>query len=419
MASQKIKCARACTQYRRSSPPYGPCGASGLVCTIAAVLLLAGCQLPVSKPDYDRPLPPGTFGLRKIINPAQLPDLSPLISQLHDPSFREAQQHSLRWFGIKSTQQFFPIGPIHHEHAHASVYALGQIQSLDELLTEFDVWESVGWNGSGEVLYTGYYSPRFRGSLTPTDRYAHPLYQRPPDLVTDPITGKVIGTPYPSRSKLENSGKLKGLELVYLPSALDAYIVHVNGSAQITLTDGRVIHVGYAGTNGHKYTSIGQLMVKDGRLDASRMSLSAIRSYFHAHPDQLSRYINQNDRFVFFREYDGNGWPAGSLGFQVTPMRTLATDKGIFPRGCAVFVKTTFPTPTGGRSTLSQLMMDQDTGGAIRAAGRADIYVGIGSQAEQIAGRQAAKGRLYYLLLKEHRLPFWLNKMADGELARK
>jgi len=46
-----------------------------------------------------------------------------------------------------------------------------------------------------------------------------------------------------------------------------------------------------------------------------------------------------------------------------------------------------------------QLMLDQDTGGAIRAPGRADIYFGIGNAAEQLSGRQAAEGRLFYLFL--------------------
>ena len=47
-----------------------------------------------------------------------------------------------------------------------------------------------------------------------------------------------------------------------------------------------------------------------------------------------------------------------------------------------------------------QLMLDQDTGGAIRAPGRADLYFGIGPEAENRAGRQHAEGRLFYLLHK-------------------
>ena len=45
-------------------------------------------------------------------------------------------------------------------------------------------------------------------------------------------------------------------------------------------------------------------------------------------------------------------------------------------------------------------LLDQDTGGAIRAAGRADIYMGIGKEAGLQAGHQFAQGKLYYIFLK-------------------
>ena len=45
-------------------------------------------------------------------------------------------------------------------------------------------------------------------------------------------------------------------------------------------------------------------------------------------------------------------------------------------------------------------MVDQDTGGGIRAPGRADIYMGEGDLAETLAGGQYAEGRLYYLFLR-------------------
>ena len=62
---------------------------------------------------------------------------------------------------------------------------------------------------------------------------------------------------------------------------------------------------------------------------------------------------------------------------------------------------------------FSQFMLDQDTGGAIRAAGRADIYMGTGPQAEVLAGRQAAEGQLYYLFLKPKRLNTWRQKSGS------
>jgi len=52
-------------------------------------------------------------------------------------------------------------------------------------------------------------------------------------------------------------------------------------------------------------------------------------------------------------------------------------------------------------------MLDQDAGGAIRTPGRADIYLGIGESAGEIAGRQSHVGRLYYILLKPERVAAW------------
>lgn len=52
-------------------------------------------------------------------------------------------------------------------------------------------------------------------------------------------------------------------------------------------------------------------------------------------------------------------------------------------------------------------MLDQDSGGAIRSAGRADLFFGIGPAAEGPAGRLYAEGRLYYLFLKPERVAQW------------
>jgi membrane-bound lytic murein transglycosylase A len=44
--------------------------------------------------------------------------------------------------------------------------------------------------------------------------------------------------------------------------------------------------------------------------------------------------------------------------------------------------------------------LDQDTGGAIRAAGRCDVYMGVGDQAGELAGKTYREGQLYYLFIK-------------------
>jgi membrane-bound lytic murein transglycosylase A len=198
---------------------------------------------------------------------------------------------------------------------------------------------------------------------------------------------------------------LDGQELVWLKTAFDAYAIHVNGSARLLLRDGSAAYVGYAATNGREYGSLGQTLAQTGELEPEELSMDRLRRYAREHPRRFNRFAAQaNDRFVFFQFYSGQDWPAGSLGFKVTPWRSLATDKRIFPRGAPVLVQTLVARDQGDSANDQQpftaLMLDQDTGGAIRAPGRADIFMGVGEEAGKRAGRQMAQGRLFYLLLK-------------------
>jgi membrane-bound lytic murein transglycosylase A len=129
-------------------------------------------------------------------------------------------------------------------------------------------------------------------------------------------------------------------------------------------------------------------------------SLQKIRRLWRTHPAAVKDAMHANESFVFFQEYDGGSWPAGSLGFPVTSRRSVATDKQIFPRGGVVLVDTTAARFAGDPDPFSQFMFDQDTGGAIRAPGRADLYLGAGPMAELLAGQQKNEGHLYYFFLK-------------------
>jgi membrane-bound lytic murein transglycosylase A len=105
---------------------------------------------------------------------------------------------------------------------------------------------------------------------------------------------------------------------------------------------------------------------------------------------------------VFFAPIDGN--PRGSLNVPVTSGRSLATDKSLFPRGSLVFVEGRVGSGAESRE-FHRFLLDQDTGGAIRTAGRADVYLGIGADAEKLSGSTRVEGQLYYLFLKEGAKP--------------
>ncbi|MCC6580867.1 MAG: MltA domain-containing protein [Phycisphaeraceae bacterium] len=380
----------------------------------------AGCQqtkevVAPPPPEYARELPPGAAALRKL-DPANWPDLTASWTP-GDQALLAALDRSAKWFEYPSAHSFFPVQEITYEQARQSVPAFRKALTestsaaafVDRLKQNFDLYTSVGWNGNGAVLFTGYYTPIFDASPVRTEAFQYPLYARPDDLVTDP-DGKVLGRrvgdrlePYPTRAQLMQSGVLTGKEIAWLGNPFDVYLAQVQGSARLTMTDGNTMHLGYAGTNGHDYASISMMLAKQGKIDKHRITLSAVRNYFKQHPDELDTYVSRNPRFTFFKAYDPANWPAGSLGFQVTPRRSLATDKRIFPRGGTTLIAlpgagSADPQHHGGKRMY--WLLDQDTGGAIRAPGRADIYFGVGPDAEVSAGNTMVEGRLYYLFVK-------------------
>lgn len=379
------------------------------------LVLFGGCKTAseLEAPQYDRQLPPGAHALRKITDPSMIPDIT--LACYDTMNFRKAIDHSLSYLSKPSSRQFFPMGDITHEQATASLRAMGGL--LDQglrgrdlqsaILTRFDFYQSVGWDGNGTVLFTGYYTPIFEGSLTPTAKFKYPLYKQPQDLVKGP-NGEILGrkaaggmTPYPVRQEIEQSGMLKGQEVAWMADPFEVYIAHVQGSAKLRLPDGKLITLGYAANNGHDYKSVGKAMVDSGIMPVGGLSLKGMINHFKQHPDQVSRYVNQNPRYVFFRIEEGE--PRGSLNEPVTTMRTIATDKSIYPRGCVTFLRTSLPRPIGGtvrKAPFTGFMLDQDTGGAIRAPGRCDVYMGIGDQAAEMAGQVYEEGQLYYLFLK-------------------
>lgn len=383
---------------------------------LLVAVVLIGCrpQVKEAKISYDRPLAPGQPALRKITNPYEMPDLTMACLNLTD--LRATVNNSLSYLSKPSSRQFYPCGEITHSRAVESLQAFAQLlesglvgkQLNDAVLAKFDVYTSVGCDDRGTVLFTGYYTPIFDGSLSRSDRFVYPLYQQPDDLVKGP-TGEILGrrgpdgqiTQYPPRAVIEASGMLNGKELAWLGDPFETYIAHVQGSAKIKLPNGELATVGYAANNGQEYRSVAEELVKDGKIPSEQMSLSAMIEYFKKYKEQVNNYVRRNPRFVFFRKEDGP--PHGSLNEPVTPMRTIATDKSIFPRGCLAFISTTLPRQTGGaivKQPYSGFVLDQDTGGAIRAPGRCDVYMGVGDTAGKLAGQTYQEGRLYYLFLK-------------------
>ncbi len=282
-----------------------------------------------------------------------------------------------------------------------TTHSAGELQAAIE--KEFILYQSVGNDNQGKVLFTAYYEPVYTASRIPTPEYRYPVYRLPADFNS-------WGLPHPTRLELEGAdgfqaakGKLKGSELFWLRDRLEPYLAQIEGSARLVLTDGTQTTIGYAGNTAYRYKSIGRELVQDGKLPSVGVNMPMILNYFHKHPPELSVYIPRDPSFVFFTET--HGAPAqGSLGQPLTAERSIATDKSLMPPGALGLIRTAIPFVNQNNQMdfriVSRYVLDQDTGGAIKGAGRVDYFLGTGKIAGDWAGVTVSNGQLFYLLLK-------------------
>ncbi|NEQ48989.1 MAG: murein transglycosylase [Leptolyngbya sp. SIO3F4] len=327
----------------------------------------------------------------------------------------QAVDYSLEYLATDAAvaaYETYPLAWVTRERVQRSLVRFRQLvtvshsaQQLQESVShEFDFYRSVGNDGAGNIDFTGYFEPTYSASATPTAEYRYPLYSRPVNLDDWPL-------PHPTRLELEGIDGLQGvqgplvdLELVWLRDRLEAFLVQVQGSARLQLTDGSVMSVGYAGRTEYPYVSIGRALIENGIVAEEELSLPVLIDYFDQYPEALDRYLPLNKRFVFFKA-TGGAPPIGNLNVPVTAGRSIATDKTLMPPGALALISLELPMPTTRDEwqsmAVNRFVLDQDTGGAIRGPGRVDIFVGTGDMAGQQAGLINTSGQLYYLLLRQ------------------
>ncbi len=325
-----------------------------------------------------------------------------------------AIDHSLRYLGSqKAIADYGKLAtPMTLDRVRRSVKRFRSLliasRSATELQTaiqrEFAFYQATGKDGKGTVGFTGYFEPVHRASRTATNEFRYPIFRLP-------STFSSWSKPHPTRANLEGDdglqfakGSLKGAEIAWLRDRLQAFLIQVQGSARLNLTDGSTMTVGYAGSTDYPYTGIGRELVKAGKFKLEDLTLPALTQYFRDNPAEMNIYLPRNQRFVFFKETQGS--PAmGSIGVPVLPERSIATDKTLFPPGALAMIQAQIPQPTMGsrfaQQQVTRYVLDHDTGSAIKGAGRVDVFMGTGSLAGDRAGLIHSNGQLYYLLLKQ------------------
>lgn len=243
--------------------------------------------------------------------------------------------------------------------------------------------------GKRPALFTGYYEPELQGARHRTARFRYPLYRKPPDLPS--------GEQWHTRQEIERDGLLRdrGLELAWVDNPVDVFFLQIQGSGRIRLRDGSALRVGYGGSNGHRYRSIGEELVRRGIYKAHQVSAQVIRSWVRRNPQDGRELMQHNPSYVFFRKIanvPADKGPLGAMNRSITPMRTVAVDPDYVPLGAPVWIE------KDGKAPMRRLMVAQDTGSAIKGPQRADIFFGTGDAAGRQAGRVRDSGRMVVLL---------------------
>ena len=234
-----------------------------------------------------------------------------------------------------------------------------------------------------EALFTGYFEPELRGSLTRGGPYQYPLYRLPES------PGQF------SRREIEENNAFDGLEIAWIDDPVDVFFLQVQGSGRVRLDTGGWLRVGYAGANGREYSSVGLALVERGIYEPHQVSADVIRNWVRSNGEEGLKLLWTNESYVFFREVNEvppEKGPLGAMNRSVTTMRTVAIDPSYVTYGAPVWIE------KAGADPLNRLMVAQDTGSAIRGSQRADIFFGTGDEAGRAAGRIKDGGRMVVLM---------------------
>lgn len=240
-----------------------------------------------------------------------------------------------------------------------------------------------------EGLFTGYFEPELEGATRPDGRFRYPVYARPSESQN--------GESWLTRRQIETTDVMKnrGLEIAWVDDPVELFFLQIQGSGRIRLRDGSTIRVGYGGSNGHNYRSVGSELIRRGVYNAHQVSAQVIKNWVRRNPIDGAELLRHNPTYVFFRRVTRVAQDAGPLGAMnrsVTGGRSIAVDPRYTRLGAPVWIE------KDGKKPMRRLMIAQDTGSAIKGPQRADIFLGTGDHAGRAAGKLKDPGRMYVLL---------------------
>jgi membrane-bound lytic murein transglycosylase A len=265
---------------------------------------------------------------------------------------------------------------------------------------------------AGRGFLTGYFEPELPGSLVRSADYPVPLHGRPADLVTlaegearPAALAALQGArrlpggglaPFPTRRAIDEGALGPDAPVIaWMRDEVDRFVMQVQGSGRLRLPDGSGLRIAYAGRNGHPYVSLGRLMSQRLAIPPAEMTMDRLVARLKADAGANRDWIWENPSYVFFRiatELAVDQGPIGGAGHPLTPHRSIAADRALWPYNLPIWLSGDLPTATrGSLAPLARLMIVQDTGSAIVGPARFDYFHGSGDAAGFVAGltRQA------------------------------
>jgi membrane-bound lytic murein transglycosylase A len=277
--------------------------------------------------------------------------------------------------------------------------------------TRFRPFRVIPEDGGG--FLTGYYEPCVAASTIETEAFRWPILGRPVDLVTFDLDAAPVGfpkgvsgarrvsdgslVPYADRAAIEAERRNP---IVWVRDAVEAFLIQVQGAAQVEFPDGRRARLAYDGRNGLPYTSIGRILIEAGEIAEDAMSLASLKTWLRRDSAQGLDLMRRNRSFVFFErvdDFDPGLGPIAGAGIPLTPLRSIAVDRTIWAYGLPFWIDAELPWVDETPRPFRRLMLAQDTGSAIVGAARADLYFGSGDKAGARAG--AIRHRAEFIVL--------------------
>ena len=233
-------------------------------------------------------------------------------------------------------------------------------------------------NTQDHSLLTGYYEPEILISTKKNKIFRYPILKKSNELMIE-------------RKKILESFNQTDV-LYWTDSDINLFFLQIQGSGLGILRDGKKIRLRYSANNGFSYTSIGKVLTQLGEIEENKVSLQSLKLWLKKNPKKREGIFNKNKRYIFFED-DKNSeeYSVGAMGLSLIPNVSIAIDKSIYPFGLPFLLLTEDYKD-------NKLVISHDTGSAIKGVNRADLFMGRGREAEEIAGNLKKKLQLSILV---------------------